>query len=111
MRFVLVLLALSGCAQYGYRFTKTTRHALPPPEPANCDFGVAASMPEGPYEELGVLDAEQAVSSMASFREVIAERVCAVGGDLVIGEVNGYGYYVRGIVFRHLAEATPTPAP
>jgi hypothetical protein len=31
---------------------------------------------------------------------MIRDEVCGAGGDLVVGEINGYGYYVRGVVFK-----------
>ena len=83
-----------------YRFEPTG--AAMPPRPITCEFQVAATVPaDGSYVEIGVLDAQRTPSTrIGVFKEHVRREVCQAGGDLVVGQVSGFGYYVRGVVFK-----------
>jgi hypothetical protein len=96
-------LILCGCAaQYNYTLTAEQPGD---PKPASCNFRVTGTLPEGNYEELGVLDfgGGQAACNIAAFKESITPKVCEAGGDLVVGQVNGFNCYIRGLVLRKAA--------
>jgi len=118
----LSALSLSACfatASYSGRFMKK--------RPANCSFRIVSTLPEGHWEEIGVANVRPghgggtliAPHTPGAFRKLIGDKVCAAGGELVVGEINGLGQYVRGTVFvaskkpvaaqRH--PASPTHAP
>src|SRR5690242_16109460 len=107
--------ALLACAHGNGKPVYTFQGTAPrqPPKAANCDFDVAAQIPEGSeYEELGVLDAARIPSrNLGTFKMHAAPTVCQAGGDLVVGQINGQGYYMRGIVFHRRLRATPPAAP
>jgi hypothetical protein len=94
----LLALALVGCAGY----QATTSGPARPPHPAGCAFEVATAMPEAGYVELGAIEWQgpksQLPSTLAALHDKAAEQVCAMGGDLVIGQANGDGFFVRGVV-------------
>jgi hypothetical protein len=105
--FSLLLVAACGPA---FKFTRTAE-APAAAKPADCNFRVVSTLEESKgYQELGVLDFNSGayVGSMAVFLEKIGPEVCAAGGDLVVGEINGLGIYVRGIVFEKQPAATAT---
>jgi hypothetical protein len=46
------------------------------------------------------------------FANVVHDRVCAVGGDTLVTEMNGFGFITRGIVLSRVASPDPAdPAP
>jgi len=94
-----LLLALASCAKTDYIFTKTGEAG--PAKPPNCDFVIATTKVDHPYQEIGILDSQQAPpQDAAAFKAKVQPQVCAVGGDAVVTEVNGTGYYVRGTILR-----------
>jgi len=108
MRKVLLVVATTvvwvGC-DFAPRYTLTKSGVPTVAKPATCEFVVAASSPGPGYEEIGVLDGENmsGAADAAAFRTTVREQVCSIGGDYVVGQVNGYGTYTRGIVFRKAA--------
>lgn len=110
MRKLLTVLVLSitasGCG-YTYSYTKTTDvQAAAKPE-ASCEFLATATVPDpNGYVEIGVLEVRHhPPRDITRFKEEIYDQVCAAGGDVVVGEINGYGFYMRGIVFKKRAVA------
>ena len=99
----IVLVAMAGCGG-SYRYAQTTS-VTAPAKPETCSFDVLSTRPDRPYDELGVLDFsgdQMAVAkSVTSFRDRVRPHVCGAGGDAVLAEVNGVGYYVRGTVIRY----------
>ena len=97
---LLAALTLMGCGGPVYVFTGTATPQAP--KPADCDFRVVVTEPPaGSFEELGVLDARRTPSNrLDRFKEHARATVCQAGGDLVLAQANGYGYYVKGIVYR-----------
>lgn len=100
-----VAFSMIGCHAPGpvYNFEPTA-----PPSaarPSTCEFRVAATVPtNGDYEEVGVLDARRTPSNnLTVFKMHVRKAVCQAGGDLVVGEINGMGYYVRAVIFRKVA--------
>lgn len=73
-----------------------------PAGPVTCEFQVSATVPQdGPFVEIGVLDARRTPSTkMGVFREQVRREVCNAGGNLVVGEIDNFGFCVRGIVFE-----------
>lgn len=97
----LVLLFASSCVTY--TLTQTAAHV--DPKPAGCDFVIATTKLDREYEEVGILDKNMGMASTAAdFKEFVRPQVCALGGDAVIAEINGYGYYIRGTVVRWKAQ-------
>jgi hypothetical protein len=111
MRKLFTVLVLSitaaGCGPV-YSFTKTTQAIAPAKPEASCDFLVTGTITDlSSYVELGVLEyLRTPPRRIDEFKEMIYDQVCAAGGDVVVGEINGFGYYVRGIVFKKRAVAS-----
>ena len=98
-----IALVLAGCAA-SYQFTGTGKPATP--KPPNCEIGVSATVPGPEYEELGILQpVANPTRDIREFKESVREPVCRAGGDHVVGEINGLGIYVRGVVFRKVTDA------
>lgn len=115
MKFAYILLAtlsLGGCFVASATYTPSTTARFPS-KPADCDFAVLTTLPEGSLEELGILDIQKAglVTTAGDFKTIVGPQVCAAGGDIVVAEVNGSGNYVRGSVFRKKGDGAPTKAP
>jgi hypothetical protein len=100
MSRLFLVIALAGCAAgSGYKFSLTAEKPLAAKAP-DCQFRVVNVLPETGYRELGVLDAAGIVADkIDAFKVKIQQQVCEAGGDLVVAEINGYGDYVRGVVF------------
>ena len=85
--------------------------------PVTCEFQVSATVPQdGLFVEIGVLDARRTPSTkMGVFREQVRRKVCNADGDLVVGQIDNFGFYVRGVVFKKVTGglgASPlTPPP
>jgi hypothetical protein len=47
------------------------------------------------------------VTTLPAFKAAVAEQVCAAGGELLVGQVNGSGIYVHGLVYRKIVAAAP----
>jgi hypothetical protein len=102
LRLSIVALVLSACGLQAasYRATQTGSSALTP-KPANCDFAILTTTGSRPYEEIAILDSKNYMAhDVAEFKEAIKKDVCELGGDAVLAQVNGYGYYPRGTVLR-----------
>ena len=73
-------------------------------KPSNCDFRVVNVLPQGgDLEEIATLtraDGSSLTNEPTTFKTAVQVDVCRLGGDVVITEVNGQGYYVRGTVLR-----------
>ena len=101
-RVCVVAVVITGCGLQAasYKATKTGSSALMP-KPANCDFAILTTPAARPYEEIAVLDSKNYMAhDVAEFKEAIKKDVCEMGGDAVLAQVNGYGYYPRGTVLR-----------
>jgi len=97
---LVVSLGLAGC-MHNYAYTQTGPHR--PANPASCSVRLYTTPPPGAFEELGVLEINGgwgAVRSAGQFLDANREQVCAVGGNAVLTEINGYGQYVRATVLR-----------
>ena len=107
---VSVLLITTGCGPV-YRYTQTTQEAATT-KPADCDFLVTATLnSRADYVEMGVLEpVHHPPRDIARFKDLIRNEVCAAGGDLVVGEINGFGFYVRGVVFKKRGRARASEA-
>ena len=102
MRVCLLMLTLlfAACEIKEYKVTRTSAEASAA-KPANCDFVIATTKADRPYEEIAILDKQDSPARDAGeFKERIRKDVCELGGDAVFAEVNGYGQYVRGTVLR-----------
>src|SRR4051794_30474248 len=95
-----LLLVACGLQAASYKSTRTGSSAVTP-KPANCDFAIITTRTDRPYEEVAILDSKNYMAhDAAEFKEAIKKDVCELGGDAVVAEVNGYGYYPRGTVVR-----------
>jgi hypothetical protein len=111
---VLAALVLCACP-ISYKFSRTTS-ASSITKPEGCAFDLLTTHPAQPHVELGVVDFDRGGTTMAStaqeFMDAVRAQVCAAGGDAVVGEINGHGYYVRGVVIRYGEEgSSQRPAP
>jgi hypothetical protein len=87
-------------------------------KPDDCKFEVLSLPPAQPVDELGIIDFEGGTTNYhtghrfgvpdtaAELRERLASEVCRVGGDAVLGQVNGVGQYIRATVLRYRPEAS-----
>lgn len=108
-RDVLLALALSvsgltACASGPrYLFTSTT-HEAAQPLPMTCSVELFSTRPERHFVELGVLEfnssSQGAVHTAGEFLTAVQVPTCQVGGNAILTEINGFGYYVRGTVIR-----------
>ena len=110
-RLVLIATAYLACAQPVLH--KTATATFPAREP-NCVFDVVGSHPGPGYLEVAQIAIEGDRSFGAGqyrnpqeFADVVHARVCAIGGDALVTEVNGFGIIVRGIVFHRVDEPQP----
>lgn len=99
---------MMGCAaSYSYHNNTDTTY---PSKSEDCDFQIKSSNPGPDYVEIGIIAVKFnladrsgnpiGTSDPIEFKEKIRKIVCQAGGDIVVGEVNGNGQYVRGTVFR-----------
>ena len=102
MRAIIAFLTLlPACAGFSpsYKMTKIGVAGLA--KPASCDFMIAVTKVDRPYDEIAILDCyANNAYDVAAFKESVRAQVCGIGGDAVIAEVNGHGSYVRGTVLR-----------
>jgi hypothetical protein len=99
----LVLAVVTGCSP-SFKLSPTAGVA-PAAKPPGCAFKVVAALPSGPYEEVGILSQSSGwASDPEAFKQAVEADVCAVGGDVVVTEINGYGYYMRGVILRRTAD-------
>ena len=70
-------------------------------KPADCDFKIETVVPQGQFEEVGILISEGwAVHNRVELKEAVRAEVCRVGGDVVVTEMNTRGQYLRATVLR-----------
>jgi hypothetical protein len=102
MSRIFLALLFAGCATTGnnYKFSITAEQQATGRAP-DCSFRVVNVAPQQGYNELGVLDYDSGdvATKIDEFKTKIHAQVCQAGGDLVVAEINGFGSYVRGIVF------------
>ena len=103
-----LLVALAGCVPFkpGYSVIRTGEAR---PKNLGCDFAILSLPPTYPFEEVGLIEpVERAVTQSAvEFKAVIADRVCALGGDAVVPQMNR-GCYIGGAVIRRVASERST---
>jgi hypothetical protein len=107
----LVVAASATSCAVSYKMTVTS--ATPGPAKApTCDFQVLNLVPSGEaYEEIATLTPTDArAATPERFKQAVREDVCRVGGDVVITQINGDGWYVRGTVLRKRAPDASVPA-
>ncbi len=68
----------------------------------DCDFDVLTVPPQRQYEDIGSLnwDSGVAVGTAPMLKDAIRSQVCAIGGDAVIGQMNGRGNFIAGSIIR-----------
>ena len=101
MKKILVLtvlfFGLTGCVSLPYSHTSDNTFAS---KSKNCKFRIKGSVPSPyEYEEIGTINGCSGTNNISDYQKKIQENVCKAGGDLVVGDVNGYGVYCRGTVF------------
>ncbi len=101
IRHALIMAALlaSGCSKYTFS-PRTGLHY--PPKPDDCNYHLVSAWDEPGYEEIGVVEVDHGrpATSYNKFWHDIRTEVCRAGGEVVIAQINGVGWYVRGIVLR-----------
>lgn len=77
------------------------------PKPAACDFEVRSTLPTAGYTEVGTLtygsrtlSTYRSTNDPMQFKEAVRRDVCALGGDIVVTQVDAHGTIVRGAVLR-----------
>jgi hypothetical protein len=106
---VLCAVCLCSCvASVGpYLYTQTGKKLEV--KPPNCEFEVISTAPAKPFEEVGVIEPEGLYMSavkVADFRSLAQPHVCAAGADAAIAQVNGKGWYVKGIAIRYVSDSS-----
>lgn len=97
------------------QYTGTTESPVKP-RADDCEFAIKSAAPaDGQWEEIGVVNIDPArtgteVGTIApgtpgELRELIGADVCRGGGELVVGEVDDLGQYIRGTVYRRTGDA------
>jgi hypothetical protein len=96
----MLLLSLTMAACSSAKFNSNSDRRLSPKQ-QNCAFKISNTVPKEGYEEIGIVDIShpENIRSVEDFKNLVREQVCSAGGDLVVGEINGMGWYVRGTVF------------
>jgi hypothetical protein len=98
---IAFVILLPACAMYAPKYKLTATGAVGVAKPASCDFIIATTKVDRPYDEIAILDCDaNKAGDVAAFKESVRTQVCGIGGDAVIAEVNGYGSYVRGTVLK-----------
>jgi hypothetical protein len=106
MKFSILAFALGstvlGCGGAVYTFEPT--RGAQTPKPVTCEFLVSATVPHDDlYIEIGVLDARRTPSDkIGVFKEEVRAEACQAGADLVVGQIDNFGFYRRGIVFKRV---------
>ena len=80
---LISILALSGCVTANFVPTGETYA----PKSPNCRIEVfSSSLPERPYEELGIIEAEGSAwkADMEDVLPLLKEEACLAGGDAII---------------------------
>ena len=108
-RFALLTLACSACQQHvpiKYTATPSGSHAAHPLG-KDCPFDIVTMRPSGPFEEVGQLTfgsqtdtAYRGTNDPSEFRQAVAADVCALGGTVVVTDINNGGTIIRGAVLR-----------
>ncbi len=99
--FIITVTAffLQGCVSMQTKYSATAENQ-PPSKPANCEFKIQSTLPDpSQYEEIGTINGCFGVTDILRYKAGIREKVCKAGGDLVVGQVNGYGVYCISTVF------------
>ena len=108
---LLLAVMVAGCSKY--RFHPHAGVAVIP-EPEDCTFHVVEHWPYPGYEEVGVLEVAKGLGPARDYNEFwhdVRSLVCEAGGEVVIPQINGLGWYMRGIVLRRQPGTVPPPAP
>jgi hypothetical protein len=95
-----VALAFVGCMDIEHTYTGTSAARFPP-KPTTCKFTMRTGGVPPDYQEIGTIGGCSGTSDLLEYKDQIREDVCKHGGDLVVAQVNGYGVYCLGTVFRH----------
>ena len=97
---IVLWLLIAGCGTRDYKVTKTAPGPFAS-KPPTCDFVLATTKVDHPYEEIAILDPKDYAAADASeFKEAVRADVCTLGGDAVFAEVSGTGRYIRATVLR-----------
>jgi len=103
----LLLAALLACGST--KMTSTGEEY--PAKPANCEFKVFTTVPEGHWEEIAVIDVRSGANhtDIADFKKEIQPKACEAGGDAVIALANGDGVWIKATVLK--AQGAPPAVP
>lgn len=107
LTLIALAATLNACVATA-NYTHTADDSFPP-FPIDCKFKILSALPDNSYKEIGVVNVDPVVHqgggmsaprNPEEFRKLIQSDVCKAGGELVIGDVNGLGQYIRGTVYR-----------
>jgi hypothetical protein len=91
---------LSGCTVAQLTNYSPTAEVVGVEKPSDCNFKIQSTLPsESGFREIGVINGCAGTTSIVDYKTGITEMVCKAGGELVVGQVNGFGVYCLGIVF------------
>jgi hypothetical protein len=72
-----------------------------PAKQPTCEYQLISTIPQQPYDELGIIDAYKSQTRETSeFINGIRGLVCAAGGDAAIAEKAGNGFYFKATVIK-----------
>jgi hypothetical protein len=98
----LALLVIPGCVAAATSYSQTLDGAIAPRE-SDCSYRIQNSFPNpAEYEEIGTVNGCSGTNNINKYKRGIQPKVCTAGGELVAAQVNGYGDYCLGTVFRRI---------
>lgn len=108
---VIALLLACAPACSSVQYSRTSRHAFRAKAPS-CSFDILMVRPKRKILEIGLLEncrcaGGHPCSNVVEYRQLIRPYVCRAGGDAVVVLVNGFGWYVKGVVVRYLRSLEP----
>lgn len=104
--FLLGLVTSVGCAT-SVTYTHVSEKEYPG-RAADCQFQIQSRYPDASYEEVGVINlstdyyGHNGASDLKEFKKLIQNEVCRSGGEMVVPEINGKGYYLKASVFKKI---------
>lgn len=106
---ILILFSLASCSttpKMSYSQASKKQYAS---KTKGCDFNFRSTMPKESFEEIGTINLAPSMygngipllpSDPDEMKLLIQDRVCSVGGDAVVTDINGHGQFVRATIIK-----------
>ncbi len=106
-RLAVALALCCGCVPTSFSFTPSTKGEVA--RPGGCEFKIVDAAPQESFEEIGKFDYYNGdvPKSVDALRKAIKDRVCEVGGDIVIADPDTKGEYRTATVVKLSRRFTP----